>query len=106
VITMLFLYSRYTATATGLPSATFVSHVIAAVSAGSQFQVAWLAALQMWALPAWSLGVLLFSLRLVLGYKHAFTLGRRGKPAGESIIEVVSRLTRLMGVDRRVRVLI
>src|SRR5947207_3382113 len=81
VVTTLFLYSRRMAADSGLAAPTPISHAIAAVSAGSQFQVGWLAALQMWALPAWSLGVLLCSLRLVLGYNHAFMLGRRGKPA-------------------------
>jgi TonB family protein len=60
---------------------------------------------QAWALPLWSLGVVVFSMRFVLGYRHAFTMRRRGKPAFESVVAVVDRLTRLMGVRRSVRVL-
>jgi TonB family protein len=48
----------------------------------------------------------MFSVRPILGYTHAFTLRRRGKSAGDSIIAMVDRLTRVMGVGRRVRVLI
>ena len=38
----------------------------------------WLAQVQLWALPVWSVGVLLFSVRLVWGCAHAFALGRAG----------------------------
>ena len=61
---------------------------------------------QSWALLLWSAGVVLFSLRLLLGYGHAFQLRRRGKPAGESVQAVVERLLRAMSVGRRVRTLI
>src|SRR5262245_13611193 len=44
----------------------------------------WPALLQAWVLPAWSLGVVLCSIRPLLGWKHAFSLGRRGNPADES----------------------
>lgn len=67
---------------------------------------AWIDLLQAWALPIWSAGAFLFSIRLVLGYKHAFTLGRRGKPAAHAVVETVRRLVRSMGVRRRVHVLI
>src|SRR5262245_50789481 len=62
--------------------------------------------LQRWALPLWSFGVVLFSTRLVIGYRHAFLLRRRGDAAGSVVIDVVTRLTGLMGVHRPVRVLI
>src|SRR5688572_18307257 len=66
----------------------------------------WVGRLQSWTLPVWSLGVLLFSLRLVLGYNHILRLRRRAKPAGAAALDVVERLTRVMGVRRRVRVLL
>src|SRR6185295_726965 len=69
-------------------------------------QALWLTWLQTWAIPLWSLGVIVFSLRLLLGYKHAFELRRHGKPAGEGAVEVVQRLKRVMGVYRPIRVLI
>jgi TonB family protein len=65
-----------------------------------------LAALQSWALPLWSLGVLAFSLRLVLGSKQVATLRRRGVPADASVVEMVACLAKRMGLTRPVRVLI
>jgi len=80
--------------------------VISAAAAPLQFrQTLWLNWLRVWALQLWSVGVLMFSMRLILGYKHAFTLRRRGSPAGESVIGVVTRLTKIMGVQRKVRAL-
>jgi beta-lactamase regulating signal transducer with metallopeptidase domain len=66
----------------------------------------WLARLQTWALPVWSMGVLLFSLRLVGGGAHALALRRRSEDADEGIRSMVARLAKRMGVDRLVRVAI
>jgi uncharacterized protein (TIGR03435 family) len=73
---------------------------------GDVQRIAWLARLQIWALPIWSIGVLLCSVRLAFGGAHAFALGRRGQPADESILVIVTRLATRIGVDRPVRVLI
>jgi TonB family protein len=62
--------------------------------------------LQAWALPLWSIGVFAFSLRLLLGYRHAFQLRRRGREAGPGVVEVVERLQVVMAIRRRIRVLI
>jgi uncharacterized protein (TIGR03435 family) len=84
-----------------------MAQTIASTWIGSGLQqTAWLAEVQMWALQVWSLGVLLFSVRLVWGGAHAFGLGRRGQPADESLVATVVRLARRMGIDRPVRVLI
>ena len=66
----------------------------------------WLALVQGWTLPIWSAGVLLFSLRLALGCAQAFTLGRQGDPAGDSLRAFVGVVARRMAVTRPVRVLI
>jgi len=66
----------------------------------------WLAQLQVWALPIWSMGVLLFSVRLAWGCAHAFALGRRSDPADEPILAIVRAVGRRMGIGRPVRVLI
>jgi uncharacterized protein (TIGR03435 family) len=66
---------------------------------------AWLAQMQLWALPVWSVGVLLFSVRLALGCTHAFALGRRGDPADEPVLAIVRAVGRRMGIGRPVRVL-
>jgi uncharacterized protein (TIGR03435 family) len=79
----------------------------APVRIGSELpQIAWLAQVQMWALPLWSAGVLLFSVRLLFGSAYVFVLGRRGAPAEASLLATVVRLAARMGIDRAVRVLI
>jgi TonB family protein len=65
----------------------------------------WLAAWQSWAVPVWSLGVLLFSIRLVWGCKQVSSLRRRGTPAEASILTTVSNLATRLGIARRVSVL-
>jgi TonB family protein len=105
LVTTWLLYSRPAPARSGAAAAN-VSQVISAAAAPLQFrQTLWLNWLRVWALQLWSVGVLMFSMRLILGYKHAFTLRRRGSPAGESVIGVVTRLTKIMGVRRKVRAL-
>ena len=65
----------------------------------------WLVWLQAWALPIWSAGVLIFSVRLVLGCAHTFTLGRRGDSADESLLSMVAVLARRLKIVRPVRLL-
>ena len=107
VITTAILYFAQTAPgATGASAvygAPIASFTARALGTQPPAVFAWL---QAWALPIWSFGVVLFSSRLILGYNHAFTLGRKGRPAGESIVALVARLKRLMGIARPVRVLI
>ncbi len=69
-------------------------------------QTDWLARLQSWALPAWSLGVLLFSVRLVWGCRQVSLLRRRGEPAAASLLATVAGLGTRLGLYRPVRVLI
>jgi TonB family protein len=105
LVTTWLLYSRPAPARSGAAAAN-VSQVISAAAAPLQFrQTLWLNWLRVWALQLWSVGVLMFSMRLILGYKHTFTLRRRGSPAGESVIGVVTRLTKIMGVQRKVRAL-
>jgi TonB family protein len=79
---------------------------IGGVPAGLDTYLPWSAAVQQWALPLWSIGVLLFSVRLTFGCKYAFLLRRRGSPAGAGVVEMVIRLARVMDVRRPTRVLI
>jgi len=66
----------------------------------------WLAHVQLWVLPVWSLGVLLFSVRLVWSGAHAVALGRRGDPPDDSVVAIVAAVGRRMQIGRPVRVLI
>jgi len=63
-------------------------------------------ALQAWALPVWAFGVLLFSLRMVWGCAQVSALKRRGHPAGNDVLSLVSRLSQRMGIERPARVLV
>ena len=59
-----------------------------------------------WALPAWSLGVLLFSLRLVWASRQISALRRQSKSAEAAVLALVDRLRERMQLARPVRVLI
>src|SRR5258708_30281871 len=67
-----------------------------------------LASIQQWALPAWSIGVLLFALRLLWGCRQVSLLRRNGAPAEENgaVVQTVARLAARLGIDRPVLVLI
>ncbi len=68
--------------------------------------VSWLSTLQTWALPAWLIGVLLFSIRLVSASAHTVALKRRTEPADDTLTSMVATLAARLGVTRRVTVLV
>ena len=82
--------------------AVLVSYHVAPTSGAA---IPWLLALQAWALPAWSLGVLLFSFRLTFGCWQLSMLKRRGIQAPESVRAMVDNLAARMGLPHTVRVL-
>jgi TonB family protein len=104
VVTACILYAPITA-AGPVITASVTSLAVRAERAESS-PGAWLAAIQLWALPLWSLGVLAFSLRLVLGSRQVAMLRRRGAPADTAIVEMVAGLGKRMGLARPVHVLI
>ena len=64
----------------------------------------WLEYVQRWALPIWSTGVLLFSIRLAWGCRHSAIL-RRGEPCSDAtVLATLANLARQIGVTRPVRV--
>ncbi len=79
---------------------------VPASSGGSLPPTAWVVQTQFWALPFWSAGVVIFSVRLLCGGAHVFVLGRRGEAADESTRDLVHRLVGRMRVGRPVRVLV
>lgn len=107
VVTAWRLYGRSVAPNAGpVLSQSFSQIFSAAAPAGiHSLQAVLLAWLQSWALPVWSIGVVLFSARLVVGYGHALRLRRRGDPSGEAVLGVVRRLAKAMRVRRPIRVL-
>ena len=60
--------------------------------------------LEPWVLPLWSLGVLLLSIRLVVGGIELRQLRRTGRRADQHLRERVSRLAGRMGIGRRIQV--
>jgi uncharacterized protein (TIGR03435 family) len=64
----------------------------------------WLNAVQLWALPLWSAGVLVLSVRLAIGCTEAFRLGRRGTHASAAVVDIAQAVGRRMGVGRPLRV--
>jgi TonB family protein len=106
LITAAVLYSRPAISQPGVATANIEQAVPQAVPAMISQRALWFSALQSWALPIWSVGVIAFSIRLIFGYRHAFILRRRGRPANDSVVAVVMRLAKLMGVHRPMRVLI
>ena len=67
---------------------------------------AWIAALEVWALPVWFAGVLIFAVRLFWSSKQVARMRREGDPAEASLVETVSRLAGRMRIGRPVGVLI
>jgi len=68
--------------------------------------LSWAAGIESWMLPLWSLGVLLFSLRLVWAARHVSLVRRRAAPPGDAVLDLVSALARRMRLDRPVRALL
>ena len=79
--------------------------VAVAVSADSP-RISWLVGVQDWALPMWSMGVLLCSARLVLGAAHSGSLRRRGEAADDRVRQIVEGLAVRMGIAGPVRALV
>jgi uncharacterized protein (TIGR03435 family) len=69
-------------------------------------RIVWLARAQGWALPIWSAGVFLFSVRLALGSTAAFRLQRHSRSGDESLQSAVAALARRIGIHRPVKVLV
>ena len=107
IVTTAILYSRPAAIAVNHGTAASASEpVLPAALRGAVASLAWMELLQTWALPVWSLGVLLFSMRLVWGCRQVSILRRRGEPASSEILASVLALANRLGIARPVRVLI
>jgi TonB family protein len=104
-------YVAYTPAGGPAASTHAVATAIRAASGGTvSSDTPWLVGLQSfartWAVPVWSLGVLLFSLRLAWGCRQVSDLRRRGEPAEPSVFAMVAALQARLGSSRPVQVLI
>jgi len=64
----------------------------------------WLSWVQAWALPLWSAGVVICSIRFALGGVHAYAISRHREPAGGDLARVVEAVAARMNLARPVRV--
>src|SRR5271157_1053663 len=64
----------------------------------------WMAALETWALPVWSLGVLIFALRAVWGCHRISAMRRRAIPAAPDVLARVAEIGAGMGLARPAQV--
>ncbi len=103
ILTVCVVYTRPATPRVGADLAQTVSGFLTSPGAA---RINWLALIQAWAVPAWSCGVLLFSLRLLWGCRQVSALRRRGEPAQDAVADVVARLATRMNVTRPVRILI
>jgi TonB family protein len=112
IATAVLLYVQDAAVAFPAAHSTVTSTGVApgfAVSSAWAMRVSsspWTAALQTWALPLWSAGVLLFSLRLVASTAHTHALRRHAEAAEDAFVSMVVRMAVRVGVHRRVRVFV
>ena len=79
--------------------------VIGASTAGMR-SFDWSAWLERWALPAWALGVLLFSIRLVWSARRISQLRRQSTTPEAALLALAARLAERMHLARPARVLI
>ncbi len=68
--------------------------------------LAWLAILQVWALPLWAAGVFVFSIRLAWGCRQVSALRRAGEAASDETLAMATALRAKLGLFRQVSIVI
>jgi TonB family protein len=105
VITTLLLYQR---SAPASPAIGFVSSAITAAAGLSHApapRFAWIPLVQAWALPLWSAGVFVFSIRLVWGCRQVAVLRRAGEAPSAAISAMAAGLRSRLGIRRSVDII-
>jgi TonB family protein len=107
VLTVCTVYTQPVASRASERLFATVPQTVAAVWTGSVASTPnWLASIGSWAIPAWALGVILFSLRLAWGSRQVAVLRRSGEPAEGPVLAVAAALAARLGLTRPVRLLI
>ena len=89
------------------PKGTVLMDSLAVVPPGpASGGIDWLGLAQAWTVPVWSLGVLLFSLRMAWGCTQISALRRAGEAAEGQLRAAFAELAKRMGVRRPVRLLL
>lgn len=82
-----------------------VDTAVPAALAASTFLPRLLAAIEAWALPVWSAGVMVLAIRFLRSATHVARLKRSGEPVSLALAETASHLARRMGIVKSLRVL-
>lgn len=109
VVTACLIYTAQASmrhTPAGTMSARGPLDLPAAMPGAAASSLAWAGWLAHWALPLWSCGVLLFSLRLVWASRQISALRREAKPAEAAVLAIVAGLQERMQLARPVRALV
>ncbi len=107
VITACLVYTQPIASGTTERFFATVPQTVAAVWTGSVASTpTWLASLGGWAIPVWTLGVILFSIRLAWGSRQVAVLRRSGEAAEGPVVAIAARLGARLGLTRPVRLVI
>jgi TonB family protein len=106
VITALLAYRAHSPGQPASGWSNVIPHVAIGATAAGIRSLDWSTWLQRWALPAWALGVLLFSIRLVWSARHISQLRRRSTAPEAVLLAQAARLAERMHLARPARVLI
>ena len=105
VVTALLEYTAPAAPAVVVPPAVSAAAAGLAGLERAPQSGAWMAWVEAWALPVWSLGVSIFALRAVWGCRRISAMRRRGVPASSDILARVAEIGARMGLARPAQVL-
>lgn len=105
VITTFLVYRAQGAAAPSIGEAAIADAAGPAMLAAPALLPRLLAAIEAWALPVWSLGVMILAIRFIWSATHVAKLKRSGEPVSLAVAETASRLARRMGITKSLRVL-
>ncbi len=106
VVTAVLEYTAPDSSVLVVSTGTVVSASTRAVPAGQAVPgSAWMAALEAWALPVWSFGVLIFAVRAVWGCRRISVMRRLAVPASPDLLARVAEIGARMDLARPARVL-
>ena len=87
-----------------VPRAVAAAWTGSVATSGTWMETNWLATMGGWMLPAWALGVILFSIRLAWGSRQVSLLRRSGKPADGPVLAMAQAIAARMGLARPIRI--
>lgn len=104
-ITAYLLYRAPGAAVPPIGGGAIADAAIPAALAAPAFLPRLLAAMEAWALPVWSVGVMVLAIRFLRSATHVAKLKRSGEPVSLALSEAASRLAQRMGIVKSLRVL-